>query len=189
MLCEEMRDGASTIFPHRAAPPRGCQSARTRRCWSHDGADLAAAVETIREIGDDARSTGGQRRVHGSRSGTERRRPVRSGDGAARLLRPLKAASCRTGRALLLWWRRCDARPGPAGANEPEPASSRSAAGAEPADRAGLGTVTGDRRVACPRARRRAQRCPRAMPPPSRSSRPDGRGGEVETPAWHWPTR
>ena len=69
----------------------------------HDGADLAAALQTIREIGDTRARRRRRRRLSGATS-RRRGRLVRGRDAPARLVPPAEAAELSDGTLRYLLW-------------------------------------------------------------------------------------
>jgi predicted ATPase len=127
MLREEMRAWRfyDQFRTDAAAPARVSQVGTHTPVLSHDGADLAAAVETIREIGDDRAL---DQAVNDAFPGS--RVAVRVADGRFDLemeqhglLRPLKAAELSDGTLRYLLWVAALLTPRPPGLlvlNEPE---------------------------------------------------------------------
>ena len=146
------RGASTTTFAPTPTRRRASRSwAPTRRC-SHDGADLAAALQTIREIGDDDAL---DRAVDDAFPGCARRGGL-GADGRFEtlmhqhgLLRPLSAAELSDGTLRYLLWIAALLTPRPPAAHGAERARDQPgpAAAAGPADRAMRGRRPGDRRV------------------------------------------
>jgi predicted ATPase len=198
MLREEMRSWR--FYDHfrtdAAAPARVPQVGTHTPVLSHDGADLAAAVETIREIGDDrALDQAVNDAFPGSRIG------VRMADGRFDLemeqhglLRPLKAAELSDGTLRYLLWVAALLTPRPPGLlvlNEPEtslhpdllPALSRLIAQASERSQ----VIVVSHAPALVDALQALPSCHSTTL--EKQFGQTGAAGEVESPAWHWPSR
>ena len=198
MLREEMR--AWRFYDHfrtdAAAPARVPQVGTHTPVLGHDGADLAAALETIRAIGDDrALDQAVNDAFPGSRIG------VRVADGRFDLemeqhglLRPLKAAELSDGTLRYLLWVAALLTPRPPGLlvlNEPEtslhpdllPALARLIAQASERSQVIVvshAPVLVDALQALPSCHALTL---------EKQFGQTGAAGEVESPAWHWPNR
>ena len=146
-----------------AAPARQPQIGTRTMVLSHDGADLAAALQTIAEIGDAARTgRGGRRRVCGQPGGDpQQRRPLRghpapardaAGADRGRTVRRHAALSAVGGRVAHPAAGRADGAQRAGGQPAPRPAARTGRA-----DRPVLGAIPGRRRH--PRRRIGRRRC------------------------------